>query len=220
MNQEGIYHIKIVNGTVESEDDIVIVSNNYISKGLILRYDGIENTRSGNNPNSTSWEDLSGNGNDGELKNIDNNDLSKWEENGLKLDGRDDGVYIGSKLVNLFKQDNTIEITIEFDESKARDIIIGNNSTSNCINYEKSSSSELSNKVRIYFDAGKINKTTNTEILTIKNKQNLTWVVKKNLGELNLYRNANSELDISNTIIKDYNYDWTNVWIGRDHRTR
>lgn len=73
VNQEGYYNIKIANGTVESEEEKVIASNNYISKGLVLRYDGIENTRSGNNLNATSWEDLSGNNNDGIFYNINNN---------------------------------------------------------------------------------------------------------------------------------------------------
>ena len=37
----------------------------YASNGLVLWLDGINNTRNGNNPNATSWEDLSGNENDG-----------------------------------------------------------------------------------------------------------------------------------------------------------
>ena len=44
-------------------------TENYIEEGLVLRYDGIENTRAGNNPNATEWEDLSGNENDGIFSN-------------------------------------------------------------------------------------------------------------------------------------------------------
>lgn len=45
-------------------------NDEYIQDGLVLHYDGINNTRSGNNPNATSWEDLSGNNNDGIFYNI------------------------------------------------------------------------------------------------------------------------------------------------------
>ena len=51
------------------------IPGDYVKSGLILWYDGINNTRSGNNPNATSWEDLSGNNNDGIFHNI-NTDIS------------------------------------------------------------------------------------------------------------------------------------------------
>ena len=38
--------------------------SDYVTNGLLVWYDGINNTRAGNNPNATSWEDLSGNNND------------------------------------------------------------------------------------------------------------------------------------------------------------
>ena len=53
----------------EAGNNIVFVQNvttlSYVTDGLILRFDGIKNTRIGNNPAATYWEDLSGNGNDG-----------------------------------------------------------------------------------------------------------------------------------------------------------
>lgn len=61
--------------TVDSVDigiskDGEVFYASYVQDGLLLRYDGIENTRSGNNPNATSWEDLSGNNNDGIFYNM------------------------------------------------------------------------------------------------------------------------------------------------------
>ena len=55
----------------------------YVKHGLQLYYDGIKNTRNGNNPQATSWEDLSGNDNDGVLYNM-NTDSGYYEpkENG------------------------------------------------------------------------------------------------------------------------------------------
>ena len=51
----------------KNEDSIDI--DDYVKNGLVLWYDGIQNTRNGNNPNATSWEDLSGNNNDGMFSN-------------------------------------------------------------------------------------------------------------------------------------------------------
>lgn len=90
VEKEGYYDVKIDNKPIESEEKTVILGD-YVKKGLLLRYDGIENTRNGNNPNATSWEDLSGNNNDGVFYNINNNpdtitDMDKGyyskEENG------------------------------------------------------------------------------------------------------------------------------------------
>ncbi len=72
VNKEGNYIIKIVNGDIESDGEERTIGL-YIEDGLLLRYDGIENTRGGNNPSATSWEDLSGNNNDGIFYNINNN---------------------------------------------------------------------------------------------------------------------------------------------------
>lgn len=73
VEKEGYYDVKIENKPMESKEKIVIAGVEYIKNGLMLRYDGIENTRNGNNPNATSWEDLSGNNNDGVFYNINNN---------------------------------------------------------------------------------------------------------------------------------------------------
>lgn len=44
-----------------------ISSAEYIKDGLMLWYDGIQNTRQGHNPNVNVWEDLSGNNIDGQF---------------------------------------------------------------------------------------------------------------------------------------------------------
>ncbi len=55
VEKEGYYDVKIDNKPIESEEKTVILGD-YVKKGLLLRYDGIENTRNGNNPNATSWK--------------------------------------------------------------------------------------------------------------------------------------------------------------------
>ena len=73
---EGKFYTNQGTGTFEKGADVNNIQDDYIKGGLILRYDGIQNTRSGNNPNATVWEDLSGNDNDVSLglsNSFDNN---------------------------------------------------------------------------------------------------------------------------------------------------
>lgn len=59
-----------VNIQITKEGEVSDASFVYAQDGLLLWYDGILNTRSGNNPNATSLEDLSGNNNDGIFYNM------------------------------------------------------------------------------------------------------------------------------------------------------
>ena len=52
----------------------------YISNGLILYYDGIDNSGSGHKNPNTTWKDLSGNGNDGTIAGT-----CHWTENSLDI---------------------------------------------------------------------------------------------------------------------------------------
>ena len=103
-NSDGTY--TIIDNSEPSTDD-------YIKDGLILYYDAINNTGNGHDANSTVWKDLSGNGNDGKLVNINNTADSGWQEDGLKLDGIDDYVEISpDKLKGLGK--GTVIVDFEF----------------------------------------------------------------------------------------------------------
>ena len=53
----------------------------YAQDGLVAHYDGISNTRSGLNTGTTTWEDLSGNGNDMNL--VGTLGASDWQQNGF-----------------------------------------------------------------------------------------------------------------------------------------
>lgn len=84
----------------------------YIKDGLILHLDAINNTGSGHSNTTTTWKDLSGNGNDGTLYNIENSSTSGWQEDGLRLDGIDDYVSLDpAKLTNL--QQGTVIVDFE-----------------------------------------------------------------------------------------------------------
>lgn len=80
----------------------------YVKEGLILHYDGIKNTRNGNNPNATTWEDLSGNNNDGKFINLNN--TIKYKENGYEFTNNSD--YIES--LNNLGLSSDPNVTFEF----------------------------------------------------------------------------------------------------------
>lgn len=84
---------------------------NYVTDGLILYYDAINNTGNGHSSNTTTWKDLSGNGNDLTLSNFDNTSTSGWSENGLNFDGIDDFGTI-TKLAQTIQGDVTISTRI------------------------------------------------------------------------------------------------------------
>ena len=81
----------------------------YVSDGLKVLYDGEYNTPVSAHYNSTkTWYDLSGNGNDGILSNINYDSNSGWTNNSVKLDGVDDYVKIGK----IDAQNNCITVEI------------------------------------------------------------------------------------------------------------
>lgn len=93
VNQQGTYQIKIKNSNIETDEKEVILLREYAKDGLLLHYDGINNTGEGDDKHSTTttvWKDLSGNGNDARLINFLDNENSKWNHNYLELDGIND----------------------------------------------------------------------------------------------------------------------------------
>lgn len=78
----------------EELSDFEKLQSSYVQDGLVCWYDGIYNTVSGHNKNATVWQDLTGNNNNGTLKNINNTDDSGWTSNSLILDGIDDWVQM------------------------------------------------------------------------------------------------------------------------------
>ena len=78
----------------EELSDFEKLQSSYVQDGLLCWYDGIYNTVSGHDKNATVWQDLTGNNNNGTLKNINNTDDSGWTSNSLILDGIDDWVQM------------------------------------------------------------------------------------------------------------------------------
>lgn len=206
------------NSNLES-DYSQATTENYVQNGLQIHYDAINNTGEGHSNTTTTWRDLSPNHYDGILKNFSYEEESGWSNNSLRFDGSDDGVFLQDYLKDLFKSGNTIEVLIEFDESNARDIIIGNYNNVGAINYEKASSSELTNKFRAYINMGDTDIMTTNELLKINEKQILTITFDKDNKVLNVYQNSELKQSISIPKVSTYSIDWLNVWIGIDVRS-
>lgn len=93
-------YIAQLTGEGYTEDD-------YVKDGLIVLYDGENNTGNGHDATTTTWKNLapSGSINDGKLVNIDFNN-SGWTLNSLVLDGIDDWV----RMSYIYNENMTVEI--------------------------------------------------------------------------------------------------------------
>ena len=96
------YEIKLkiyywTGGSLTLNGNIKTQKNEYDKSGLVLWYDGINNTGTGNtDSSSTTWKDLVGT-NDGTLLNFDKTSDSGWNNKGLLFDGVNDKVqFIGN----------------------------------------------------------------------------------------------------------------------------
>ena len=198
--------------------DYPVTENGFKYENLVLHFDGTNNTGNGHSNGTTVWKDLTGNGNNGTLTNFSYNSSSGWKNNSLKFDGSDDGVSIGDSLQDLFKNGNTIELKIKFNELDARDVLIGNYDANNkdiCVNYEK----KVDNSLRQYISAGAMDVATNPLIASNENEYIISYVFDKVNGNLFVYIDGELKYSIDNEMIKSYNQNWTNAWIGRDTRT-
>ena len=188
----------------------------YVKEGLILHFDGIDNTENGHDNNSTIWKDLSGNNNDGELKNFEYTQTSGWTEgNGLQLDGANDGIFLGDKLTDLFQTENTVQMILKVDESSARDILIGNYSRSYSNNYEIATSKRF----RVWFNNGKVSSYTPSNTTISNENFSISVDYQKQASKVIYYQNNLLTYTVESDEFKTYNYPYNNVWIGRDSRT-
>ncbi len=199
-------------GQVQSSESL---SKSYPKSGLILRYDGIQNTLTGHNNATTVWKDISGNGRDGELQNFSFQEGSQWTSNGLTFDGENDGVWVGDKLKDMWKSDVYIEMTLNFNEASTRDILFGNHASSNAINIEKLRTNDL----RFYWNAGKADLRYPGSVFE---KANTPMTVGIALDKTAKTATAYINGEKFQTLASDYytdNVDYNNGWIGRDSRT-
>lgn len=193
-------------------EDNYKISHNYISDKLQLYFDGIENYKTGHSNNIDTWVDRSGNNNHGKLKNFSFSNSSGWEDNGLRFDGSNDGVYLDDIIKDLLKDDFSIEMYLKCD-AIGRDILIGNYSKSYNVNFEQNSSGGF----RTFWNGGKLDNSMSGFFTT--DKLHIAITLDKDNQRLNVYKNGELFGNINDSNLKSYNYDYENVYIGRDSRT-
>ena len=202
------------NSNVKIEYEINIGDRYYIYDGLVLYLDGIENTRKGHNEKTNIWEDLSGKEKDCNLINFSYDEESGWGKNGLIFDGNDDGVYLDNKLKDLFKEDFSIEFLLSCDEQNTRDVLMGNYSVSQNINFEN-----YYNSFRLYWNGGVPDIKLTSNFFEAYKEVYICITLDKNNGILKIYKDGNLINTITNSLFTSYNYDYINAYIGRDNRT-
>lgn len=97
----------------------------YVTNGLILHYDAINNTGNGHDNNATVWKDLSGNENDLTLSNLGNDSTSGWGDNTLNFDGIDDFGTV-TTIQNILSGETTISTRIYSEQYNNYRGIYGN----------------------------------------------------------------------------------------------
>ncbi len=206
---QGLNFNIIVNGDLKTPD------NTYTQDGLLLHFDGIDNTRNGHSDTTEVWEDLSGNNKDGELKYFAFDETSGWLEDGLRFDGLDDGVSLGSKIKDLLKSDFTIEMVFNCDELDTRDILLGNYERDyygNNVNFEI----YRNYLFRLYWNSG--NPDYRGSLMMDTNKFNININLNKTMGIVNIYKNDKLILTTTDERFTTYNFDYSYVYLGRDNR--
>ena len=156
----------ITEQTTGNDESLYIVAKEtepeYIQDGLLLHYDGINNTGNGHSNTTTTWKDLSGNGNDGTLKGG-----TTWNNDYLNFNGTYAWVSIGVH--------NPENVTLEivslnnalYDEE--REYICNFEGGGMGINYE-TSNNEKYNRFEIYIENSGYAFATSSNVL-INNKK-------------------------------------------------
>ena len=93
-----IYSVKVYNRALTADEvkqnydiDKEKYGDKYVTDGLVLHYDAIDNTGNGHSTTTTTWKDLSGNGNDGTLSTAPNTSNFYWEDNSITISGYSSG---------------------------------------------------------------------------------------------------------------------------------
>ena len=105
------YRLSDFNNTYKSvENTIINNQTEYISDGLVLHYDGENNTGYGHNNDAGVWKDLSGNGNNGTFQN------ASWTDNGISLSGTNSRVISSNEID--FESNCTFEIVFNSESTQ------------------------------------------------------------------------------------------------------
>lgn len=95
----------------------------YVQTGLILHYDAIENTENGHSTSTTTWKDLSGNGNDGTIVG------GTWTDRSLKFTSSNTSNGVRTNQNFPIDFENTFNIVFKLNKVNNVDVLFGSRTT-------------------------------------------------------------------------------------------
>lgn len=107
VSEAGTYDFKVIDNN-GNESNNILTQYAYVKDGLVLCYDGINNTGTGHSSVATTWKDLSGNNNDGTFT-LDS--TVTWNVDRLKFTNSKTMVNINDNILNTI---NGNQFTIQF----------------------------------------------------------------------------------------------------------
>ena len=110
VSEPGKYDVKVVD--VAGNESETKKAYAYAKNGLILYYDGINNTKKGHDANTTTWEDLSGNNNDGTLMGFDNTNMTCWNDDSLEFNKVTWGEYVVIDNITSLPEEYAVQIVL------------------------------------------------------------------------------------------------------------
>lgn len=163
----------------------------YIQNGLILHYDGINNTGNGHSSTATTWKDLSGKGNDGTFSLSPTTSTFYWESNCIILSNNTNALssYVDTP-VNLNGKERTIIYTV--DATNLTGSMWGDTNSSN--------TSGLFCYQNFVANRGRSSSLQSRYNYTFNKSGIYTYAVTLSSSELKFYENGVLVTTISNTV--------------------
>ncbi|MDD3187702.1 MAG: prepilin-type N-terminal cleavage/methylation domain-containing protein [Bacilli bacterium] len=197
------------------ESDMLDCDGTYLIKGyvyndLYMHLDAKNNGGYGIKDDNSVWSDITDYSNNVNIVNIGTTENSGWQSDSLALDGIDDGIYVGDVLKNLMKFNNTIEIVVSFKSNSLANLFSNYNANNNI-----SLIKNTSNNLGVNWNNNSVNN-ANATILSLYTKYTLSFVLNKAVGEINLYINGVLDDTFSSLSFMTDQFDWDNLYIGRD----
>lgn len=204
ISEPGTYKFKVIDNN-DNECDNEITQYAYVKSGLVLCYDGINNTGTGHSAVASTWADLSGSNNDGTLTS------ATWGTEKLVLDGIDDFVNAG----NIGLTDNTsfsYEVTLKLAETQQMKVIMGQHTNGNggsALGIDDSESNKLKFHLNTY-GSHRINST-----ITLNDNKKHHIIATYNAVESKLYLYIDGSLNQSGVVSANLTYPNVDFCIGK-----
>ena len=161
----------------------------YVEEGMVLHYDGVNNTGKGHSNTASTWKDLSGKGNDGNFSKTPNTSNFYWKENCIVLSNNKKNVYVDTPL-SLNNSERTIIYTV--DASNLSGTIWGDTDDNN--------SNGLFNYSTFLANRGAGTDIQNRYDYNFKREGIYNYAVSLSSSELKFYENGKLKTTIKNTI--------------------